>query len=248
MSGIWTCARCRAANGSQRETCALCGAPRDAAAAPPPAPRAPAPATPPSRSAARRPAPPAPAPHRAAEHVAHAASRAAAHPAPPRPAVVADGVCPECGTRLATGRESDVPSLDCPRGHGRWLDENEVSRLLRSSPASAPKTTLSPRRLWSSIPPHRAAPRACPRCGAATVTHASTSTGPVWMDECPHHHGIWFDRDELEVFVAFVREGGLAHHVAAHATMPAASAFETWEAHAHAEPVASGFHWWWYLK
>ena len=149
----------------------------------------------------------------------------------------------------------DAPTLDCATCHGRWVDRKDVRTALGpmttfSSGANV-RRELRPRRLWSSTAPAPTG-RACPRCREAMVRHAATAAGPVWVDECPARHGIWFDEGELETLVEFAREGGLAHHLPAHAHAHAPTTpevLEEWRKTAHPTgPQATGFHWWWYLQ
>jgi uncharacterized protein with PIN domain len=38
--------------------------------------------------------------------------------------------CPKCGERLATRSRLEVEMEECPKGHGLWLDNGELDKLL----------------------------------------------------------------------------------------------------------------------
>jgi hypothetical protein len=82
----------------------------------------------------------------------------------------------------------------CPGCGGVWLDAGELELLL-DAPDEA-------RRLLGAIaqnPPPAGTPRRCPICRKKMVeVRIGTAEPPLLIDECTRHHGLWFDKNELE--------------------------------------------------
>jgi Zn-finger nucleic acid-binding protein len=79
----------------------------------------------------------------------------------------------------------------CPRCRGIWVDRGELGLLLHGRP-DAPSSWLR-----SDARPGR---RPCPHCDRTMLAGTSPGTH-VTVDACPHGHGIWLDRDELEELI-----------------------------------------------
>jgi Zn-finger nucleic acid-binding protein len=135
--------------------------------------------------------------------VAGSAGEATVHPCP-----ICGGGQPLASRRLGA---SDLPALECGRCAGLWLD-SEAFRLLaerartetlpiegHGAPASRAVRTLA----------EQAGPayRSCPICGALMHRQNYGRRSGVILDICKEH-GVWFDAQELEEVLDWVRRGG----------------------------------------
>jgi len=102
--------------------------------------------------------------------------------------------CPACNNTLIILEHEQVEVDYCPECCGVWLDSGELELLL-----DAPDET---RRLLGTLTknPHPAGtPRKCPICRKKMVeVRIGTAEPPLLIDECTRHHGLWFDKNELE--------------------------------------------------
>jgi Zn-finger nucleic acid-binding protein len=123
-----------------------------------------------------------------------------------------EATCPVCSRLLVPRR--DEFSLGCVECGGRWVDASRIAEALGPLPpplAPAQRPALRARFPWSPAEPPANARRRCPRCRDDLARGPSSPAGPVWVDRCKAHgHGVWFDRDEWETYLAFVRAGGLS--------------------------------------
>jgi hypothetical protein len=82
----------------------------------------------------------------------------------------------------------------CPGCGGVWLDAGELELLLDDADEA--------KRLLASIaqnPTPAGTPRRCPICRKKMVeVRIGTAEPPLLIDECTRHHGLWFDKNELE--------------------------------------------------
>ncbi len=138
--------------------------------------------------------------------------------------------CPHCGSDVADGQLEKANSYRCPRcecslallsvgGHklhecsrcgGLWVDKNsfqdicmreeEQEAVLGFQPETGPATVQKKSRPQRAYIP-------CPECGKL-MNHKNFSGSGVVLDWC-RDHGSWFDRQELQRVVAFIRNGGL---------------------------------------
>lgn len=147
---------------------------------------------------------------------------------------IADGArfCPACGLRIepqplaATATELACPAceprrtlhsrafpeplssvLECSACGGLWLDRGLFDELVRRArheavPARAP---VPPASLAGGAVRYRD----CPRCGTKMRRRNFGERSGVILDLCPAH-GLWFDADELDAVLAWIRRGGLA--------------------------------------
>lgn len=122
--------------------------------------------------------------------------------------------CPACGaaSRL-TSRGLGGPGLsvlECGRCGGLWLGK-AVFRLLEEGARRAEVPGDPPARAVAPIAAagHRAEPlyRPCAECGALMHRRNYGRRSGVIVDVCARH-GLWFDRDELDAVLAWIREGG----------------------------------------
>lgn len=87
----------------------------------------------------------------------------------------------------------------CPDCGGVWLDQGEAERM-------AQRASVDPVRVSEAlggVTQLTAGKRRCPRCARRLRLLNATPE----LDGCPSGHGWWFDRGELEAFLASRSEG-----------------------------------------
>lgn len=131
---------------------------------------------------------------------------------PPGPTDARGGRCPRCAGELAPTTMGAATVDRCGSCGGTWFDGDELehaadltTRGVSAADAAASRRSIPP----SRIPLEREVRYlACVRCGERMARRQVARGAGVVVDLC-RDHGLWFDRDELEAFVAFVRAGGL---------------------------------------
>lgn len=108
--------------------------------------------------------------------------------------------CPRCSRVLVDVRSGAKVVSICERCGGVWVDHGTAEHLSR---VNDPDLELAVRRavgIVVSVPPNvRQASVFCPVCEKqATRTEIAGTVNCI--DRCDEH-GVWFDRDELEMFV-----------------------------------------------
>jgi Zn-finger nucleic acid-binding protein len=91
--------------------------------------------------------------------------------------------------------EHEQVELDyCPACRGVWLDAGELELLLDASDEA--------RHLLASFaknPQPTDKPKKCPICRKKmTEVRIGAGEPPFLIDECRQHHGLWFDKNELQ--------------------------------------------------
>jgi len=102
--------------------------------------------------------------------------------------------CPACKNVMIILEHEQIEVDYCPGCCGVWLDAGELELILDAPDES--------RRLLASFAqnPHPAGkPRKCPICRKKmTEVRIGTGEPPLLMDKCKQHHGLWFDKNELQ--------------------------------------------------
>lgn len=124
--------------------------------------------------------------------------------------------CPACGkgARLAKRQMGDCEAMECSRCVGLWLATDAFGKLVgkASQDATAVDWHMQlPRRvaLHNSSTQGGAFYRKCPSCGKMMNRHNYARCCGVVVDSCKQH-GVWFDANELEQILDWVRSGGMA--------------------------------------
>ncbi len=129
--------------------------------------------------------------------------------------------CPVCGAekrlRSRSLKESDVAVLECLVCGGLWMGSETFQAVLEGARKSAlpPKSEgglQSPARDYrqgSQAPQQGPLYRKCVVCGGVMNRVNYGRSSGVIIDLCKSH-GAWFDADELERLVQWIRQGGLA--------------------------------------
>ncbi len=122
-----------------------------------------------------------------------------------------DQLCPGCRSPLLRGRLGDVQLHECAKCFGIWLDtatflqicEQAERRVPLPGEANAPGPAAPGA---TAIGPVRYVP--CPHCRQLMHRVNFAKHSGVVVDVC-RAHGTWFDAQELQRIVAFIRAGGL---------------------------------------
>ncbi|MCP3979437.1 MAG: hypothetical protein GY716_08920 [bacterium] len=124
--------------------------------------------------------------------------------------------CPACGDkhRLNSRGIGDPPisTLECPGCAGLWLG-GEAFRLVvdRSRDVADVTGVVAPNNggaAAAGLPPSQSGPayRSCPECGELMHRKNFGKRSGVIIDTC-RNHGLWFDSQELERILHWIRDG-----------------------------------------
>lgn len=125
--------------------------------------------------------------------------------------------CPGCaGDRKLVRRqlgETDAAIFECDVCGGLWV-EKQVFEVLadRARTNTLPDLSLRPAEGRPPAPAPGPGPfyRSCAQCGARMNRRNWGQKSGVIVDVC-HHHGVWFDLDELDRLLRWLRTGGGVH-------------------------------------
>ena len=120
----------------------------------------------------------------------------------------ASRLCPGCRIPMLAGELGKVRLHECARCFGIWLDTATFTQLCRNAEQqSAVLGTAEALDVASkSLGPVRYVP--CPECSDLMHRVNFARCSGVVVDVC-RQHGTWFDRDELQRIILFIRGGGL---------------------------------------
>jgi len=119
--------------------------------------------------------------------------------------------CPRCDISLVRMEVGGIELGECRHCGGLWVDKSTFQRICEereeqeavlgmASPVPAGKTEKHDHNLRMYIP--------CPLCGNLMNRLNFAGCSGVVIDWCKQH-GSWFDYQELEQIVNFIRDGGL---------------------------------------
>ena len=118
-------------------------------------------------------------------------------------------LCPGCERPLLRGEIGGAVLHECGKCLGVWLDKATFERVCREAEAKSliPGLADSP-----PPPPLPEIPKVryvkCPRCRKLMNRVNFAEHSGVVLDVC-RNHGTWFDANELQRIVQFIRDGGL---------------------------------------
>lgn len=119
--------------------------------------------------------------------------------------------CPACGPdrRLISRSlgELGAAALECPGCTGLWLEREVFERLAATTRREQAPFARS--RQAAAVPPPQRADRyrPCPECGKLMLRRNEGGRSGVLVDLC-HAHGLWFDTEELDRILDWLRGGG----------------------------------------
>ncbi len=104
--------------------------------------------------------------------------------------------CPRCKNPLVVLELNNVEIDHCMKCHGIWLDGGELEILLEGS--SEKEKLLSSFRVDKKS---KEKPLKCPICGKKMDKILCGTDESILIDKCKKHHGVWFDKGELEELI-----------------------------------------------
>ena len=120
--------------------------------------------------------------------------------------------CPRCQVSLqsvALGPTGDVKVHECPKCEGLWVNVETFDAICTDRDQQAVVlggASPPPARIELKLEEVRYLP--CPQCHTLMNRVNFASRSGVIIDAC-RGHGTWFDRNELQNIVNFIRSGGL---------------------------------------
>jgi Zn-finger nucleic acid-binding protein len=116
-------------------------------------------------------------------------------------------LCPHCETPLRYLRIGKVELAECEKCDGLWLENSQFETVCadREQQAALLGTAVP---ISTTVPIKPVKYVKCPVC--QTLMHRQNFSGAsgVVIDVCKAH-GTWFDAEELQRIIAFIRGGGL---------------------------------------
>lgn len=123
--------------------------------------------------------------------------------------------CPVCeGVKLAhrSFGDSETAIAECPRCAGMWISHSLFEQVAREHRQQAieglerPAVSSKAEQVKSRAQPGPMY-RKCPECGTMMNRQNYGRRSGIIIDTC-RDHGMWFDRDELEAILEWLRAGG----------------------------------------
>jgi Zn-finger nucleic acid-binding protein len=158
-------------------------------------------------------------------------------------ASASDVNCPSCGSKSKLQSRdlgNDIQMLECPKCLGMWLANSIFKAALKRAKNDAGDDfgigTGPPRIARASVDNRPAdAPiyRCCPECGHHMRRHNFARRSGIIIDSC-NDHGVWFDADELDLVLEWVRSGGSVTDHQGSADMDAVKSYK-----AYREPAST---------
>jgi Zn-finger nucleic acid-binding protein len=117
--------------------------------------------------------------------------------------------CPQCASGMLHGQVGGTTLHECGRCFGLWLDKVSFDAVCRDQERQASMLAARPADVGAPVePPGSIRYRRCLICSQLMNRVNYAHCSGVIVDVCARH-GVWFDRNELQRIVAFIRQGGL---------------------------------------
>jgi Zn-finger nucleic acid-binding protein len=120
--------------------------------------------------------------------------------------------CPRCRAQMKTVALGAAALRECERCGGLWVDASAFEQICadreqQAAVLGAPLAKLEGAGNSTDAGKVRYVP--CPECGQLMNRINFARCSGVVIDICKQH-GTWFDRDELQRIIEFIRAGGLS--------------------------------------
>jgi len=135
-------------------------------------------------------------------------------------------LCPVCRKSLVIVEYENVELDACPDCFGLWFDAQELQQFFEI--AGVPEKFHDLEKQLDHLP-HTGPRRICSRCRSRLIAvRAPSQAGDLILDECPHGHGLWFDKGELVALLESLidKQGEALNHVRAYLGKFASSAIQ----------------------
>jgi Zn-finger nucleic acid-binding protein len=123
----------------------------------------------------------------------------------------ASAACPRCKGQLVLRELARGQFTECINCAGIWLDSTVFDRVLEERDAEALGQIVTLARPAVAVGDVEGSPvryLSCPTCGEIMHRKNFAGCSGVVLDWCKGH-GFWFDAEEMEKVLAFIRSGGL---------------------------------------
>jgi Zn-finger nucleic acid-binding protein len=117
-------------------------------------------------------------------------------------------LCPACQNPMLRGQLKNYTLHECEKCYGIWLDAATFERISRDAEKQAVAVTRAELGQPYVTEAGRVRYRRCPVCQDIMNRINFAHCSGVVVDVCAKH-GTWFDKDELQRIVLFIRAGGL---------------------------------------
>lgn len=118
--------------------------------------------------------------------------------------------CPRCRVEMETLQVGSANLRECPRCDGMWVGVEAFERIIAEREEQAAVLGAAshvPKQ--EGVQPNKVRYVPCPQCNQLMNRVNFARCSGVIVDVCKGH-GTWFDRDELQQIVEFIRGGGLS--------------------------------------
>ncbi len=121
-------------------------------------------------------------------------------------------LCPRCDTVLIAADIAGTRIHECHDCGGIWVDAASFERICedreKQEKAIVYPSAIKPTVLTQPVQKASRFYVPCPECGELMNQKNFAGCSGIVIDLCKPH-GIWFDRQELQRIVAFIKDGGL---------------------------------------
>ncbi|HEX8920558.1 MAG TPA: zf-TFIIB domain-containing protein, partial [Pyrinomonadaceae bacterium] len=121
-------------------------------------------------------------------------------------------LCPRCRLEMESVAVGSASLRECARCGGLWVDVESFEQIINEREQQAVAlgaASIVPKQAsGSGNQPNKIRYVPCPQCNQLMNRVNFARCSGVVVDVCKGH-GTWFDRDELQQIVEFIRSGGL---------------------------------------
>lgn len=125
---------------------------------------------------------------------------------------MAELICPKCGAGMEARTDGSVETDLCPQCGGVWIDVSEEKGALDMKPEvfTVDELRLLRKVYQPSGTVEEVKYRKCPRCQELMWRINYLHHSGIVVDKC-RQHGTFFDKDELQKAMEFIRAGGVEY-------------------------------------
>jgi Zn-finger nucleic acid-binding protein len=118
-------------------------------------------------------------------------------------------LCPRCRVEMEAIAVGNASLRECGRCDGMWVDVDSFEKIVEERDEQASVLgTASQVPKQTGAEPNKVRYVPCPECNQLMNRVNFAHCSGVIVDVCKGH-GTWFDRDELQQIIEFIRGGGL---------------------------------------
>lgn len=119
--------------------------------------------------------------------------------------------CPRCRLDTQSVAVGSAHFRECAQCAGLWVDVESFEQIISEREQQSPilgAASIVPKQAGGAVGSNKVRYVPCPQCGQLMNRVNFARCSGVVVDVCKGH-GTWFDRDELQRIVEFIRGGGL---------------------------------------